>query len=121
MVVPTIGTVMRCFFADSTALRMASGTSPALPSPAPTRPFWSPTTTSALNEKRRAPLTTFATRFRWTTFSVNSDWPLPYLELMCFSLFSLDLPSGATAGFGQRIASTVVGEAAAIEDDRLDA
>jgi len=78
MVVPTIGTVMRCFFADSTALRMASGTSPAFPSPAPTRPFWSPTTTSALKEKRRPPLTTFATRFRWTTFSVNSDWPLPY-------------------------------------------
>src|ERR1700704_2057170 len=78
MVVPTIGTVMRGFFADSTALRMASGTSPALPRPAPTRPFWSPTTTRALNEKRRPPLTTFATRFRWTTFSVNSDWPLPY-------------------------------------------
>src|SRR5205807_2551231 len=78
IVVPTIGTVTRCFLADSTALRMASGTSPALPRPAPTRPFWSPTTTSALNEKRRPPLTTFATRFRWTTFSVNSDWPLPY-------------------------------------------
>src|SRR4029077_16640658 len=40
---------------------------------------------------------------------------------MCFSLFSLELQSGAARGFGQRLDSTVVGEAAAIEDDRLDA
>src|SRR5207245_3259778 len=63
MVVPTMGTVINFFLAASTALRMASGTSPALPSPAPTRPFWSPTTTRALKENRRPPLTTLATRF----------------------------------------------------------
>src|SRR6267378_3572688 len=40
---------------------------------------------------------------------------------MCFSLFSLELQSGAARGFGQRLDSTVVGEAAAIEDDGLDA
>ena len=39
--------------ADSTAFRIASGTSPALPRPAPTRPLLSPTTTRALKENRR--------------------------------------------------------------------
>ena len=33
MVVPTSGTLIRCFFASSTPLRIASGTSPALPMP----------------------------------------------------------------------------------------
>ena len=34
MVVPTIGTLIRFFLASSTPLRIASGTSPALPRPA---------------------------------------------------------------------------------------
>src|SRR5438132_4917835 len=41
---------------------MASGTSPALPSPIPTCPCSSPTTTRALKLKRLAPLVTLATR-----------------------------------------------------------
>ena len=69
IVVPTIGTRMRFFFASSTPLRMDSGTSPALPSPTPTWPAPSPTTTTALKLKRRPPLTTFATRLIWTTRS----------------------------------------------------
>ena len=36
MVVPTIGILMRFFFASSTPLRIDSGTSPALPRPTPT-------------------------------------------------------------------------------------
>ena len=56
----------------SVPLRIASGTSFALPRPAPTWPFWSPTTTSAENENRRPPLTTFATRLMWTTRSTSS-------------------------------------------------
>ena len=36
IVVPTIGILIRFFFASSTPLRIASGTSPALPSPTPT-------------------------------------------------------------------------------------
>src|SRR5580700_2118716 len=51
---------------------MASGTSRALPWPKPTRPFWSPTTTSAANPKRRPPFTTFATRLICTRRSTNS-------------------------------------------------
>ena len=47
MVVPVMGTVTRCFMAASLALRMASGTSLALPMAAPTWPFSLPTTTSA--------------------------------------------------------------------------
>src|SRR3954453_22599127 len=58
--------------AASVALRMASGTSRALPWPKPTRPFWSPTTTSAAKPKRRPPFTTLATRLMWTSLSTNS-------------------------------------------------
>ena len=69
IVEPTSGTLIRCFFASSTPLRMASGTSPALPIPAPTVPLPSPTTTTALKLKRRPPWTTLETRLIWTTFS----------------------------------------------------
>ena len=40
--------------------------------PTPTRPFWSPTTTSALKLKRRPPLTTLATRLIATILSTKS-------------------------------------------------
>src|SRR3954469_16973458 len=65
-------TRVRLRFADSVALRIASGTSRALPCPKPTRPFWSPITTSAAKPKRLPPLTTFATRLMWTSLSTNS-------------------------------------------------
>src|SRR5437660_1422816 len=58
--------------AASVALRMASGTSRALPCPKPTRPFWSPTTPSAAKPKRRPPFTTLATRLMCTSLSTNS-------------------------------------------------
>src|SRR5579871_3871440 len=74
MVFSTIGTVTRFFFACSTALRIASGTSPALPMAKPTLPLRSPTTTSALKLNRLPPLTTLATRFTRTTVSSS---PLP--------------------------------------------
>src|SRR5581483_8058879 len=66
------GTRMRLRRADSVALRIASGTSRALPWPKPTRPFWSPTTTSAAKPKRLPPLTTLATRLICTSLSENS-------------------------------------------------
>src|ERR1700730_6265859 len=75
MVVPTMGTVTMLRLAISTPLRMASGTSRALPRPAPTRPFMSPTTIRAEKENLRPPLTTLATRLRLTTRSVTSDDP----------------------------------------------
>src|SRR5712691_2145845 len=66
------GTRMRLRLAVSVALRIASGTSRALPWPKPTRPFSSPTITSAAKPKRRPPFTTFATRLMWTSLSTNS-------------------------------------------------
>src|SRR5674476_1162275 len=65
-------TRVRLRLADSVALRIASGTSRALPWPKPTRPFWSPITTSAAKPNRLPPLTTFATRLMWTSLSTNS-------------------------------------------------
>src|SRR5689334_2644146 len=52
---------------------MASGTSRALPWPKPTRPFWSPTTTSAAKPKFLPPFTTLATRLIATSLSTSSD------------------------------------------------
>jgi len=75
IVVPTMGTWIMFRFATSTPLRIASGTSRALPMPAPTRPFWSPTTIRAEKENLRPPFTTLATRFRLTTLSVTSEEP----------------------------------------------
>src|SRR5262245_340403 len=65
-------TRVRLRLADSVALRIASGTSRALPWPKPARPFWSPITTSAAKPKRLPPLTTFATRLICTSLSTNS-------------------------------------------------
>src|SRR6266436_3030458 len=65
-------TRVRLRLADSVALRIASGTSRALPWPKPTLPFWSPITTRAAKPKRLPPLTTFATRLMWTSLSTNS-------------------------------------------------
>src|SRR5215217_1405876 len=48
---------------------MAAGTSLALPYPNPTLPAPSPTTTSAVKENRRPPLTTLATRLMAMTRS----------------------------------------------------
>src|SRR5699024_6403775 len=68
----TIGTSIKSFLAASTAFLIASGTSCALPVPKPTRPFLSPTITSAEKRKRRPPFTTLAIRFIVTTRSSNS-------------------------------------------------
>src|ERR1700758_1245981 len=65
-------TRIRLRLADSVALRIASGTSRALPCPNPTRPFWSPITPTAAKPKRLPPLTTFATRLMCTSLSTNS-------------------------------------------------
>src|SRR5262245_43522119 len=72
MVWPCSGTRKRFFFAFSPPLRMASGTSLALPRPTPTWPLPSPTTTSAEKLNRRPPFTTLATRLMLTTRSLRS-------------------------------------------------
>ena len=63
------GTRVIARLACSVALRMASGTSRALPAPCPARPLPSPTTTSAVKLNLRPPLTTLATRLIVTTRS----------------------------------------------------
>src|SRR6185369_13672381 len=61
-------TLIRFFFADSIPLRIACGTSLALPLPYPTTPEpGSPTTTSAANDMFLPPLTTLVTRLMLTT------------------------------------------------------
>jgi len=81
MVVPSRGTSTITRLAASTALRTASETSLALPVATPTRPSPLPTATRALNENRRPPFTTLATRLIAMTFStmfaVALTVPLP--------------------------------------------
>src|SRR5947209_3771209 len=69
-------TLNRFFLADSIPLRMACGTSLALPEPKPTTAaLGSPTTTSAAKERFLPPLTTFVTRLMDTTWSLS--WKCP--------------------------------------------
>src|SRR6266700_3911957 len=137
------GTRMRPRLAASVALRIASGTSRALPWPKPTRPFSSPTTTSAAKPKRRPPLTTLATRLMWTSLSVNSLSSRSRSRSRCrgsraISGFrSIDVPlccsvrngvrplsefqAALARGIRQRLDASVIEIAAAVEDDFLHA
>src|SRR5580765_7140971 len=118
IVVSLSATKIRSFLACSTALRIASGTSCALPRPTPTWPRPSPTTTSAVNENRRPPLTTLATRLMETTRSFSSS--------MFGSIFAsatrilLKDQAAGTSRVGERLHSSVVHVPAAIEHHALD-
>src|ERR1700759_130762 len=134
-------TRVRLRLADSVALRLASGTSRALPWPKPARPFWSPITTSAAKPKRLPPLTTFATRLMWTSLSTNSlsrssrsrrsRPPRSRSPAMVFSNLSeaqrlcpqvsLEAQPALARRIGQRLDAAVIEIAAAIEHDFLDA
>src|SRR5262245_39677333 len=115
----TRGTSSMLFLAFSMPLRIASGTSFALPSPNPTRPALSPTTTNALKLKRRPPFTTFATRLMCTTRSVSSK-----SLALSFSLYTVQCPLEAEPGFAgglrERLDAPVVEKAVAVEDDLFD-
>src|SRR5262245_8167103 len=119
IVVSLSGTKIRSFLACSTALRMASGTSRALPRPTPTWPRPSPTTTSAVNEKRRPPFTTLATRLIETTRSVRSS----ALESIRPSANppSSEREAAGPCRIGQRLHPAVVLIAAAVEHHGPDA
>src|SRR2546428_713405 len=126
MVPSMMGTSRRLFLASSMALRIASGTSLALPSPKPTCPFWSPTTTSAWKLKRRPPFTTFAMRLMWTTFSFSSTpWASvmmrrgPPEERSAIDPFS-ELESALARPLGDGAHAAVVEEAVAVEHDLVD-
>src|SRR5213593_2264953 len=139
IVVTFSGTKIRSFLACSTALRIASGTSWALPRPTPTWPRPSPTTTSAVNENRRPPLTTLATRFMETTRSFSSSTLGSILASATVSPFgeggsaplstplrtrgaprSLKHQSAGASRVGERLYAPVVHIAAAIEYHALD-
>src|SRR5215510_2178311 len=130
--------------ADSVALRIASGTSRALPWPKPARPFWSPITTSAAKPKRLPPLTTFATRLMWTSLSTNSLsrssrsllrsrpprsrspamvfsnlWGRVPLSSLKFQI-SLEAEPAFARGIRERLDAPVEQIAAAVEHDFLD-
>src|SRR5215468_9779578 len=123
----TSGTSTMPFLAFSIPLRIASGTSLALPSPKPTRPALSPTTTSALKLKRRPPFTTFATRLMWTTFSFSS---VPRSSTIRLGLLGplcamCRLPSELEAALARAVCdrahAAVIQEAVAIEHHARDA
>src|SRR6185436_15834077 len=122
IVVSLSGTKIRSFLACSTALRIASGTSWALPRPTPTWPRPSPTTTSAVNENRRPPLTTFATRLMDTTRSFSSSM-LGSIFASATRFLPVPLehePAGARS-VGEGLHPSVVLIAAPVEHDPGDA
>src|SRR3712207_6121231 len=102
---------------------MASGTSLALPSPAPTTESSSPTATSAVNENRRPPLTTLATRLISITRSCRSS-PLGLTVSTAMSRMKVaeSEPQPALSGsVGERLHAPVVAVTAPVEHARLDA
>src|SRR5271165_227403 len=127
MVLPCLGTRNRSFLARSTPFWMASGTSLALPYPTPTTSRSSPTTTRAVNENRRPPLTTLATRLISTTRSCRSR-PVELTDLSetldmadgegsgRWAGGPLDRDPGLAEGVGERAHVAVVAVAATIED-----
>src|SRR5262245_57973276 len=125
IVCPYLGTRIRLLRAFSTAFWIASGTSRALPYPIPTTEFSSPTATRAVNEKRRPPLTTFATRLISITRSCRSR---PWGLTVSISGFigiatqgSGSEPQARLAGaLGERPDAAMEAVAAAVEDAGLD-
>src|SRR3954469_5321386 len=93
-------------------------------------PFSSPTTTRAVKEKRRPPLTTLATRLISTTRSWRSR-PAEETDLSGAAIEEvlrveeavegLEGQAGLAGAFGERLDAAVVLVAAAIEHDGVDA
>src|SRR4051812_22151555 len=111
--------------AASVALRMASGTSRALPWPKPTRPFWSPTTTRAAKPKRRPPFTTLATRLICTSLSTNSPSSRSRSRsrsraICCSFDKTSELEPALARRIGERLDPAVEQIAPAVEHDVLD-
>src|ERR671923_177147 len=127
MVLPYLGTRIRLLRAFSTAFWIARGTSRAFPYPIPTTDSSSPTATSAVNEKRRPPLTTLATRLISMTRSCRSR---PCGLTVSVGIFigrvegseskPLELEPRLTGALGESPDPAVVAVSTAIEDARLD-
>src|SRR5512135_2086823 len=104
----------------SVALRIASGTSRALPAPWPTRPLPSPTTTRAAKPNRRPPFTTLATRLMLTSFSTTSP-SSPPLSLRAMLWPLLEGQTALAGGIGQGFHPAMKQIGTAVEDHFLDA
>src|SRR5438270_9674899 len=112
-------TRIRFFFADSMPLRMACGTSLALPEPYPTMPEpGSPTTTSAANDMFLPPFTTLVTRLMATTWSFRLYCPASSLFLIDGIL---ELQSCFARSVSQRLDASVIQVAATVEHNFLHA
>src|SRR5919206_3279827 len=84
-------------------------------------PASSPTTTSAVNEKRRPPLTTLATRLISTTRSWRSN-PAGLTERsICIRSLFLDCQAGLAGAVRHGLDAAVELEAATVEHRALDA
>ena len=83
-------------------------------------PFSSPTTTSAVNEKRRPPLTTLATRLMSTTRSLSSFASVVLSLATGFPISSLENEPALAGALGERLHTPVVQVAGPVEDDRVD-
>src|SRR5258708_16659008 len=119
--------------ACSVALRIASGTSRALPVPKPARPLPSPTTTTAAKPKRRPPFTTLATRLMLTSFSTRSlssrspsrrrpprSRP-SFRAIVVTPILRSETQPAFAGGVGKRLDAAMEHEPAAVEHDFLDA
>src|SRR5262245_1393677 len=88
-------------------------------------PFSSPTTTSAVNEKRRPPLTTLATRLISTTRSWRSrpveDTDRSGAAMKSLEGSGLEVQAALAGALGERFHAAVVLVAAAVEHGGLDA
>src|ERR1700741_4333915 len=88
-------------------------------------PFSSPTTTSAVNEKRRPPLTTLATRLISTTRSCRSrpveDTDRSGAAMTSLEGSGLEVQAALAGAFGECLYAAVVLVAAAVEHGGVDA
>src|SRR4051794_11483056 len=127
MVFSSKWTLRRFFFAASMPLRIADGTSFALPTPKPTtRAEESPTTTSAEKLIFLPPLTTLVTRLIATTFSFRfSDCGSTRFTVTAGMttpvLLALKLQPRFAGRIGQRLDTAMIKIAAAIEYHSVDA
>src|SRR6202171_440996 len=108
------------------ALRIAMGTSRALPMPKPALPFWSPTTTRAEKLRFLPPLTTLVTRWMATTWSFKLlalTWIFRRTARVslriCFDI-SLEFQPRFPGRSGQGFHSSVIHVTAAIDHALLD-
>ena len=120
MVVPTIGTLIRCFFASSTPLRMASGTSPALPRPDADMAGAVADDDDRAEAEAAAALDDFGDAVDLDD-ALFERQPGGIDPGQWFLLVQLEVEAGFARGVGQRADAAVVAEAGAIEDDLLDA